>query len=60
VNVVNSMIFAGMSGAAVADAAGIGMVELEAMTKRASPTFRRGGHGRFFHHRPHHSPSIPS
>jgi len=33
VNVVNSMIFAGMSGAAVADAAGIGMVELEAMAK---------------------------
>jgi len=33
VNVVNSMIFAGMSGAAVADAAGIGMVEMEAMTK---------------------------
>jgi len=33
VNVVNSIIFAGMSGAAVADAAGIGMVELEAMTK---------------------------
>jgi tripartite ATP-independent transporter DctM subunit len=33
VNVVNSMIFAGMSGSAVADAAGIGMVELEAMTK---------------------------
>ena len=36
VNVVNSMIFAGMSGAAVADAAGIGMVELEAMTKAAA------------------------
>jgi len=33
VNVVNSMIFAGMSGAAVADAAGIGMVEMQAMTK---------------------------
>jgi len=33
VNVVNSMIFAGMSGAAVADAAGIGMVEMEAMTR---------------------------
>jgi len=33
VNVVNSMIFAGMSGSAVADAAGIGMVELEAMVK---------------------------
>lgn len=37
VNVVNSMIFAGMSGAAVADAAGIGMVELEAMTKAGFP-----------------------
>jgi tripartite ATP-independent transporter DctM subunit len=33
VNVVSSMIFSGMSGAAVADAAGLGMVELEAMTK---------------------------
>ncbi len=32
VNVVNSMIFAGMSGAAVADAAGIGMVEMEVLT----------------------------
>ncbi len=31
VNVVNSMIFAGISGSAIADAAGIGMVELEAM-----------------------------
>jgi len=33
VNVVASMIFSGMSGAAVADAAGLGMVEMEAMTK---------------------------
>src|SRR4030043_1711507 len=33
VNVVGSMIFAGMSGTAVADAAGLGMVEMEAMTK---------------------------
>lgn len=33
VNVVSSMIFSGMSGAAVADAAGLGLVELEAMTK---------------------------
>jgi len=31
VNVVNSMIFSGISGSAIADAAGIGMVELEAM-----------------------------
>jgi C4-dicarboxylate transporter DctM subunit len=33
VNVVASMIFSGMSGAAVADAAGLGLVEMEAMTK---------------------------
>lgn len=31
VNIVASMIFSGMSGAAVADAAGLGMVELKAM-----------------------------
>ena len=31
VNVVASMIFSGMSGAAVADAAGLGMIELKAM-----------------------------
>ncbi len=31
VNILNSMIFAGMSGAAVADAAGLGMVEIRAM-----------------------------
>jgi tripartite ATP-independent transporter DctM subunit len=34
VNVLNSMIFSGMSGAAVADAAGIGMVEVKAMVDR--------------------------
>lgn len=33
VNVVNSMIFAGMSGSIIADAAGIGAIEIEAMTK---------------------------
>lgn len=33
VNVVGSMIFAGMSGSAVADAAGLGMVEIQAMLK---------------------------
>jgi len=33
VNVVSSMIFSGMSGAAVADAAGLGLVELDAMKK---------------------------
>jgi len=34
VNVLNSMIFAGMSGAAVADAAGIGRVEIKAMNEQ--------------------------
>jgi tripartite ATP-independent transporter DctM subunit len=34
VNVVASMIFAGISGAAVADAAGLGVVEIKAMTDR--------------------------
>ena len=33
VNIVSSMIFSGMSGAAVADAAGLGLVELKAMDK---------------------------
>ena len=33
VNVIASMIFAGMSGSAVADAAGLGLVEIEAMRK---------------------------
>lgn len=34
VNVVVSMIFSGMSGAAVADAAGLGSIEYKAMTER--------------------------
>jgi len=33
-NIVASMIFAGMSGSAVADASGLGTIEIEAMTKR--------------------------
>ena len=37
VNIVSSMIFSGMSGAAVADAAGLGLVEMEAMTKNGYP-----------------------
>lgn len=37
VNVVNSMIFAGMSGSAIADAAGVGMMEVEAMTEAGYP-----------------------
>jgi tripartite ATP-independent transporter DctM subunit len=37
VNVVASMIFAGMSGTAAADAAGLGMVEINAMLKAGYP-----------------------
>ncbi|MDR7485307.1 MAG: TRAP transporter large permease [Armatimonadota bacterium] len=37
VNVVNSMIFAGMSGSAIADAAGVGMMEVEAMEGAGYP-----------------------
>jgi len=36
-NVVASLIFAGMSGAAVVDAAGLGQIELAAMTKNGYP-----------------------
>lgn len=32
-NIVNSMVFAGMSGSSVADASGIGMIEIEMMTE---------------------------
>jgi len=37
VNVVNSIIFSGMSGSAVADAGGIGTVEVHALTKNGYP-----------------------
>ena len=37
VNVLSSMIFAGVSGAAVADCAGLGTVEIRAMRERGSP-----------------------
>ncbi|WP_418286429.1 TRAP transporter large permease [Halorubrum sp. DTA46] len=43
VNVVVSMIFSGMSGAAVADAAGLGTIEYRAMTERGyEPKFAAG------------------
>jgi tripartite ATP-independent transporter DctM subunit len=38
VNVLASIIFAGMSGSAVADAAGLGKVEIEAMNKQGYPS----------------------
>jgi tripartite ATP-independent transporter DctM subunit len=37
VNVLSSMIFAGVSGAAVADCAGLGMIEIKAMRERGYP-----------------------
>jgi len=40
VNVIGSMLFAGMSGSAVADAAGLGVVEIRAMTREGfSPEY---------------------
>jgi len=36
-NIVASLIFAGMSGAAVVDASGLGQIELDAMTKNGYP-----------------------
>ena len=38
VNVLASMIFAGISGAAVADAAGLGVIEIKAMQRAGYPT----------------------
>ena len=38
VNVVGSMIFAGMSGTAIADAAGLGTIELKSMKDHGYPT----------------------
>ena len=38
VNVLASMIFAGISGAAVADAAGLGVIEIKAMKRAGYPT----------------------
>lgn len=37
VNVLSSMLFAGISGAAVADVAGLGMIEIKAMRERGYP-----------------------
>jgi len=37
VNVIGSVIFAGMSGSAVADAAGLGTIEIKAMTDEGYP-----------------------
>lgn len=60
VNVVVSMIFSGMSGAAVADAAGLGKIEYEAMTERGyDPKFAAGITGSSATIGPIIPPSIP-
>ena len=60
VNVVGSVIFAGMSGTAVADAGGLGNIEIRAMKDHGYDRgLRRGHHRRLFHHRADHSP-VPS
>ena len=56
VNVIGSVIFAGMSGSAVADAAGLGTIEIKAMTDEGYPLrFRRRRDGGLGHDRSHHS-----
>ena len=44
VNIFGSLIFAGMSGSALADIGGLGRIEIDAMRKKGfSPGVRRGG-----------------
>ena len=53
---VLSVIFSGMSGAAVADAAGLGIIEIKAMDDAGyDQKFSAGDHGGVVHHRPGHS-----
>ena len=46
VNVVGSVIFAGMSGTAIADAGGLGTIEIKAMKDHGYPDRVRAGHHR--------------
>ena len=55
VNVVASMIFSGMSGSALADAAGPGKLEVDMMVKAGySPGFSAARQHHLGHHRPDH------
>src|ERR1700741_1671194 len=61
VNVVGSMIFAGMSGTAIADAAGLGTIEIKAMTDHGySKEFSVGVTAGSAPVRPIIPPSLPS
>ncbi len=56
VNIIGSVIFSGMSGTAIADAAGIGTIEIKAMKDHGySDRVRRRRHGRLGHARADHS-----
>jgi len=56
VNIVGSMIFAGMSGTAIADAAGLGTIEIKAMKDHGYPIgFLRRRDRRLGDARAHHS-----
>src|SRR3954467_9436395 len=60
VNVVGSMIFAGMSGTAIADAAGLGTIEIKAMTDHGySKEFAVGVRGASATVGPSIPPSLP-
>ena len=56
VNVVQSIIFAGMSGSAIADAAGTGKMMQKMMTQdgKYTPSYRRRADRRLRGHRPDH------
>ena len=60
VNVLASMIFAGISGSAAADTAGLSaMIMREMVAKKYSKPFFCRSHSNLVHHRHHHPPSIP-
>ena len=60
VNVLSSMIFAGISGSAVADTAGVsGMFMPEMIRARATQELYRCRYRHFLHHRHHHSSVHP-
>jgi len=58
VNLLGSAVFAGMSGTALADAAGLGTIEIKAMRSTATRVCR-GRHCRFGDARARHPPSLP-
>jgi len=58
VNILNSMIFAGVSGTAVADAASIGGLEMKIMREQGYDPASVQRYGRIVHDRSHYPPSV--